>query len=90
MQPLFWCQQEVRNNLNGHPVYVGLFLPILRPLFFRNMTKGKHITKKRHYLSEYLAGAAFSAKDFLSQQMNQGGSGGGEEEGEGKVAKKEE
>ena len=40
----------------------------------------KHIRKSNQ---KYLVGAAFSAKDFLSQEMNQGGS----EEGE-KVAKK--
>lgn len=45
-------------------------------------TTGKKTTLS---FSEYLAGAAFSAKDFLSQQMNQSGGG---EEGE-KEAKEE-
>ena len=42
--------------------------------------------KTYRYPAEYLTGAAFSAKEFLSQQMNQGGGG---EEGE-KVVKKED
>lgn len=44
------------------------------------------IRKTHRKLTEYLTGAAFSAKEFLSQQMSQGGGG---EEGE-KVVKKEE
>ena len=48
--------------------------------------KGTTMRKTHCKLTDYLTGAAFSAKEFLSQQMNQGGGG---EEGE-KVVKKEE
>ena len=51
------------------------------------MRKTQQEKKTTLSFSEYLAGAALSAKDFLSQQMNQGG-GGGEEGGE-KEAKEE-
>ena len=48
--------------------------------------KGTVMRETHRKFTEYLTGAAFSAKEFLSQQMSQGGGG---VEGE-KVVKKEE
>ena len=51
------------------------------------MRKTQQEKKSTLSFSEYLAGAAFSAKDFLSQQMNQGGGGEGEKEAKEELRK---